>query len=621
MTNEEIGLYDPNEIRHIDESEPETWIVYPDWSQVPKHLKTKNKWMQEKRQVKKKSERSAQVRQRDGSRRDLFTEAQTSKATPQAIADYKYCSVFQHHCHKDQYSYYFEGEGRWCTDVKGVSKIGYGTSVGLTPNVMKAKFILHNTWIAVKAGRKTRFAVIDLDNHDGMPDELFLKAVRVLYDRYRGKECCHVDYKLKVSGVHFVFIFKDALPTLAVLKEMRRDLVELEQEQPELVAEMTRYGKQKGFGGLEIFPSNSGKEFNALTCNASGIRPTGGKECEFAIDAFVGPLPRLYKSDWKSRTNSIALMNWIDDEQRSYMETDVLIDRLRDLMIQKAQEAPQMPQEATKDKKAAKTSTKKQKTTETKQTEPKWMSAKGNQKEILFRAFGLGDFQGMKFNIAFKKLARTIQGVNPLRKEDEVFKDCWANYLRIRTMDHNLESSSLDDEKKAESVIRKIIRETANFGGQDDKKKSEEIWKKCRQSFAGLDFGRIDEWNLETKNKPLEIKYTSKDVEIFKVYLMPLLFTANKRNLNDTKWLMEVILRLTEQKEREGNGFGYDYLLKLFSGARFERFHLKDKVKIRKLMKGLVEAEYLKIKIYGKKGITATHWVLGERGRNCLGVN
>lgn len=108
----------------------------------------------------------------------------------------------------------------------------------------------------VRGGKWTRFVAIDHDLHNG-DLSIFRTQTQILLDRFYCRDNWHLELKdQQAGGVHYIRTFAKRRDIEAARCELRRQLVELDDQHPDLAARARAAGMHS-FATMEIYPDQS----------------------------------------------------------------------------------------------------------------------------------------------------------------------------------------------------------------------------------------------------------------------------------------------------------------------------------------------------------------------------
>ena len=223
---------------------------------------------------------------------------QTRPFTSRRAAQQRYLDIFFTHARKDEYGLW--ADDHWSTVTAEETGRPWDRTA-LTAD-MALRHANHGNTLALKSDGKTHFVVIDLDCHEKVDVDLFLRRAERLLQRFHG-DGWH--YQLRdgtITGLHFIKVF-----------DWPRRL----DEAREWAADQLRQMDEPGLDlmKLEIYPTFGG----------NGIRLALAKGYLLILDNIVDPV--VYR---KQQVGDVErYVNWLEEDNRQYFPKDRLMSYLR----------------------------------------------------------------------------------------------------------------------------------------------------------------------------------------------------------------------------------------------------------------------------------------------------
>ena len=167
--------------------------------------------------------------------------------------------------------------------------------------------------IGVMSTEKTRFVAVDHDFHGNDPT-VFLEQASVLLDHFHGWGTWHYQVKVgEITGMHHILTFDHPKNLKKVIAVVRKRLVQLDQQHPDLAARAKAAGMPT-FAKMEVFPQPN-KGFRLPLCQGY----------QMLLDQ---PLPMVAVRG-RMVQDVVGYVNWLNDPTRNYMPKQEILDLLR----------------------------------------------------------------------------------------------------------------------------------------------------------------------------------------------------------------------------------------------------------------------------------------------------
>ena len=351
----------------------------------------------------------------------------------------------------------------------------------------------------------------------------------------------------------------------------------------------------KTIAELEIYPTPN---------NGNGVRLPLCRDREMFTDK---PMPLItYRGQQvQDVENYIA---WLNDPSRQYMPKEKILGYLHYHSWQNVK-----PKEDEKGK--AKTD---EKSASKKKDQERW---RGNMGQWLYEFWIEGNANNRPLNEHITVLCRlaTTQGYS----EKAIVKKVMAF---ISDLPSCATSSSSRLLKGKVHRIENVIRSTAKYacdnnGHQPDAKNSTEIFAAALMAWPGFDSLDKSTWKVpEAKTMVAQTAVSpnwtgDQRRRLIAFFRRPLFVKDDSLIIR----LINGIVNLTIAKEKEGNGWGKEYLMKWMNDQFPEIKCAKDE-KRQRIMRCLEEEGIIRAKFRGKGGMYATHWTLGTVAQQALGI-
>ncbi len=579
------------------------------WREVPPEFKTKRQWLKVGRKVLDKAKPQARVlypRLVDNWCLDdnfleevtdewaLITDAPTNlfhfdqtapyRANSRTLAYFAFEEIFFDHARKDSYILKFDkAAGRerdeWYT-LTGYASIQNPADRGLLTSTAIRRHINQRDIVGIKAKDKTRFMLIDLDHH-GRDLAVFEAQAEVLLNEFHGRGTWHYQVKKHdVTGLHLIRTFPNLVDLDETTTLLRQILLRLDADNPELACRAKDAGMTT-LGELEIYPQRD-----------HGVRLPLCLDREVLLDA---PLS-LVSFKGKMVQDVEKYVAWLQNPNRQYMPKDRILDYLH--YFARLETKPKGP------------SPKKERVD--------WANGEisangwnGNLKRRLAGFWLHGNADGLPLNEHIVVLCRLAAAAGYSQQEIEASVNAFVKELpaAARTCSSRLLKGKM---RKIASVVKSTAKYACDDNGhQDDPELSMKKLKAALARWTGFDPLDKSTWSVLVTSVHITVtpKWSKQDTQAFETYLAKPLFVKDSSLLLR---FVNAIVNLTLQKEKEGNGWGKDYLEKWMKDKFPEIKCAKDE-KRQRILVALQELGIIKRRIEGKPKVTATHWVLGER--------
>ena len=582
---------------------------FESWREVSPEFKTKRQWLKAGRKVLDKAKPQARVihprlvnnwclddnfLEEVTDEWALITDAPTNlfhfdqttpyRANSRTLAYFAFEEIFFDLARKDSHILKFDkAAGRerdeWYT-MTGYASIQNPADRGFLSSSIIRKHINQREIVGIKAKDKTRVMLIDHDYH-GRDLAVFEAQADVLLNEFYGKATWHYQVKKHdVTGLHLIRTFPNPVDLEEATTLLRQLLLRLDAENPELA----RRAKDAGMatlGELEIYPQRD-----------HGVRLPLCLDREVLLDA---PLP-LVSFKGKMVQDVEKYVAWLQNPNRQYMLKERILDYIHHFA--RLETNPKAP------------SPKKERVD--------WangeISANGwnNKTKSRLPGFWLdGNADGLPLNEHIVVLCRLAAAYGYGQQEIESSVNAFVKELpaAARTCSSRLLKGKM--RKIANVVKTSAMCACDNNGHQDDPELSTRKLEAVLARWIGFDPLNKSTWSVlvTSVHVPVTPNWSKQDKADIETYLAKPLF------VKDTSLLLRfvnAIVNLTLQKEKEGNGWGKDYLEKWIKD-KFPQIKCAKDEKRQRILVALQELGIIKRRIEGKPKITATHWVLGER--------
>lgn len=595
-------------------TEAKSLLEFDSWKRVPPDLKTRSQWLRAGRKVGEKEEPSARVvyprivegpacfgpdtillDQTDDfsviseSSTPLFRFTQTApyKATSRTRAYDAFEDIFFRYARKDCWIRKTdELTGEELEEWDTVTENSYACKLHqrnrLTTGLIR-KHINQRQIIGVKGGTLTRFVLIDLDYHDRNL-MIFERQAEVLLDRFHGVGTWHCQVKRQdVTGIQFIYVFEEPRQLAVVLRVVREELLDLDRRHPELAAAAKAAG-MRPLGELELYPTQD---------NGNGVRLPLCRDREMLLDR---PLPL---TTWrKKRVQDVEqYIDWLNDPYRKYMDKQAVLDYLHYFAFESF--GPQRPRQVPQKPGGF--------------DQGRW---RGNLRRWLYEFWIEGHANRRPLNEHLAVLAR-LAAIYGYSEPDIVVR--LGHFIRELPSCAETCSSRLLHKKYRR--IDGVIRSTAKYayrdnGHQHDPSKSTAILQEVLMRWQTFDPLDKSTWAMPMARPSVTPQWTEQQRRRLCAFFRRPLFVKDDGLILR---FLSGIINLTLAKEKEGNGWGKEYLLKWMQ-ANFPEIKCAKDEKRQRILKTL-EAEGIITPLFrGRAGMYATHWTLGSVARQALGL-
>jgi len=591
--------------------------TYESWREVPSDCKTRSRWLRAGRKVPKHEKPTARVvypRIIEGmttfgldtvilDETDDFTiisDAPTPlfhlnqtvpyTATQRTLAYWAFEDIFFKHARKDCWIHKTDLEtGDELEDWSTESEYEYVDSPHLRNRLSTAlirKHINQRQIIGVKGGDLTRFILIDLDFH-GRNLKVFESQAEVLLDRFHGVGTWHYQVKRQnVTGIHFICVFEEPRALEAETNELRGILVELDGQHPELAAEAKAAG-MKSLAELEIYPTQD---------NGNGVRLPLCLDREMLLDK---PLP-LVMYQKKLVQDVEGYVRWLQDPDRKHMPKE----RVRDYLHYFAWENGSPVKKAPVKRDSERVGEIDQK---------RW---RRNMRRWLYEFWIEGKANNRLLNEHIVVLARlaATQGYS----ESDIRQRIGAMIRQLPDCAKSCSSRLLKGEyRKIDNTIRSTARYACDKNShQPDAKASTEILSAALTCWPDFDALDKSTWTAPTEKVTVTPNWTDEQRRRLCAFFRKPLFVKDDGLIIR---FINAVVNLTIAKEREGHGWGKEYLLK-WMNDQFPGIKCAKDEKRQRIMRCLEDEGIIQALYRGRAGMYATHWTLGAVAKQALGI-
>ena len=586
------------------------------WTRVPPNLKTAQQWLRAGRRVRKQEQPVARVVYPEivegqysfgpdtvildetddfsvvsAKPTPLFDLDQTRpyQATPRMFAYWAFEDIFLKHSRKDCWirkTDAITGEEleEWLTESEHDFFTKFHKRNLLSSNLIR-RHINQRQIIGVKSGTLTRFVVIDLDFH-GRNQRVFEAQAQVLLDKFHGVGTWHYQVKRHdVTGLQLIHVFDRPKELAVVQQEVRAILVELDAQHPELAAEARAVG-MKTLAELEVYP----------TQNGNGVRLPLCRDREMLLDK---PLPLVtYRK--KQVQDVEGYIRWLEDPNRQHLPKEKVLGYLhyhaweRTSLRVRAASKPSTSRAVQFDQR-------------------RW---RGNMRRWLYEFWIEGNANGRPLNEHIAVLARlaAVQGYS-----EEEIRDCVNAF--VRSLPKRADACSSRLMKGKFHQIENVVRSTAEYayesnGHQPDPEGSTDIFAAALMRWPGFDALDMSTWTVPVTKTTVIPNWSDEQRRRLCAFFRRPLFVKDDdliiRFING-------IVNLTIAKEKEGHGWGKEYLLKWMI-SQFPEIKCAKDEKRQRIIKCLESEGIIQVLFRGRSGMYATHWSLGSVAKLALGM-
>lgn len=587
--------------------------TFESWSEVTKDFKTRKQWLRAGRRVGKQEAPSARVvcpelifsgeeipheatildEQDDFSIvtdqiTTLFHESQTNAYTPKprTKAYWEFEEIFLRYARKDSWIRKTDKSGAeqedWITEHENPFETNVHRSNRLSDQHIR-QHINQKQIIGIKGGRFTRSVVIDLDFH-GRDLELFERQAEILLDRFHGTGTWHYQVKRHdVTGLQLIQVFEKPRELETAVAEIRDILVQLDMENPDQSTAAKSCG-MKSLANLEIYPTPN---------NGNGVRLPLCRDREMFLDA---PLP-LQKIGEREVQNVEAYIAWLTDPNRKYMPKEQILGYLH----YHAYQAPRTRSKTKPSSTSMEVSSKK-----------RW---KGNMRKLLYEFWVDGNHNDIPLNEHLVVIGRLAAAFGYSDKEI-----CEGLERMVRSLPESARDCSSRLLSGAFKKIDRVIQSTAEYvcnptGHQPMNKESKEIFAGALSNWQGFDPLNTKTWKVPIEKAFVAPNWTDEQIRRLVAFFKKPLFVKDEVLIMR---FINAIVQLTCVKEKEGNGWGTEYLMKWMK-SNFPEIKCGNDQKRQNIIDCLKDEGIIRQVIRGRAFMYATHWTLGSVARQAYG--
>jgi hypothetical protein len=448
------------------------------------------------------------------------------------------------------------------------------------------KHINQRQIIGVKGDKRTRFVIIDLDYH-GRDLHVFEQQAKALLDRFHGNGTWHFQVKRQdVTGLQLIYAFQNAKEITAVHNMLRGILAELDIQHPELAIASKNAG-MKSLADLEIYPT---------TNNGNGVRLPLCLDREMLLDK-----PLALIAHQKRQVQDVeGYIRWLSDPDRKYMDKEQILDYLHYFAQLGGKSLPKGVQKPPAGRIDS-------------ITEKQW---RGNLRRWLYEFWIDGNANGRPLNEHLVVLARlaAVQGYS----ESEIVQNMNGFIRELPASSKTCSSRLLKDQfRQIDGVIQSTAKYVCqNNGHQRDPKQSAEIFAAALVSWPEFDALDKSTWNAPVEKKTVVPNWSESQRKRLCAFFRKPLFVKDDELIIR---FLSGIVNLTIAKEKEGNGWGREYLLKWVNSQFPELKFAKDQ-KRQRIMVCLEAEGIIQAVCRGRAGMYCTHWTLGSTAKEALGI-
>ena len=289
-------------------------------------------------------------------------------------------------------------------------------------------------------------------------------------------------------------------------------------------------------------------------------------------------------------------MRWLNDTDRKYMPKERILDYLHYFAF------PEItPQASSKAKEKV-----------------DWangeIAANGWNKRLKSRLSGFwleGDADGVPLNEHIVVLCRLAAAYGYGQQEIESSVNAFVKELpaAARKCSSRLLNGKM---RKIANVVKSSVKFACDENGhQDDSDISTKKVKAVLARWKGFDPLNKSTWSkINTVAKvTVALNWSEQDKRDIVAYLAKPLFVKDDSLI--IRFVNEIV-NLTLRKDKEGNGWGKEFLLKWMNN-RFPEIKCAKDEKRQRIIVALQELGIIRVRVKGKVQISATHWVFGER--------
>ena len=594
---------------YIYAAEQEKRRDFESWREVPTEFKTKRQWLKAGRRVLAKAKPQARVvypriiewpcsddrfLAQVTDELTLITDPPTAlfhldqtkeyRASARTRAYFAFEEIFFDHARKDSYALKFDRrkgqeQDGWYT-VTGYADIPNPADRGFLSSAIIRRHINQREIVGIKATDKTLYRVIDLDFHE-RDAKIFEDQADVLLSEFHGKDTWHFQVKRHdVTGLHLIQVFEEARDLDEAVNELRQILIRLDAANPEL-AHRARNAGMATLAELEIYPNRN-----------HAVRLPLCFDREMLLDK---PLP-LVTVGKKQVQDVEGYIRWLNDTDRKYMPKEQILDYLHYFAIAECTPKASSPKKEKVD----------------------WangeISANGWNKKLKSRLPGFwleGDADGVPLNEHIVVLCRLAAVYGYCQQEIERSINAFVKELpaAARKCSSRLVNGKM---RKIASVVKSSVKFACDENGhQDDSAISLNKLEAVLARWNGFDPLNKSTWSKSNTVAKVTVtpKWSKQDKQDIVAYLSRPLFVKDDSLI--IRFVNEIV-NLTLRKDKEGNGWGKEFLLK-WMNSRFPEIKCAKDEKRQRIIVALQELGIIRVRVKGKLQLSATHWVFGER--------
>ena len=585
--------------------------TFDHWRQVPKTYATKTQWLKRGRKVKPNEKPTARwistVEAAPGdcgevwlNDPDLFLLVETEiplyhidqtqpvNLAPRSIAYLGFEEIFYEPARKDRHILRNES---WMT-IKARPGADFFWAKCLLTRQLVRQHINGSKIIGVMSTDKTRFVAIDHDFH-GNDRDVFLEQAAVLLDHLCAWGTWHYQVRLgEISGMHYILTFDDPMNLKKVIAVVRKRLVQLDKQHPDLAARAKAAGMPT-FSKMEVFPQPN-KGFRLPLCQGY----------QMLLDR---PLP-MVEVRGRMVQDVVGYVNWLNDPARNYMPKQEILDLLRQNLGAGKEKVNDKP--VVSKQKTAKKTIQKQQPSEI-------GSLKGccRQKTV---GFWRGTFNPHGSLNKFIMISARILFFEGVGEEDAV--ELLKKYVRELPVDARDCSSRLlaEDWSAIDTdIVNDVAKAYSDNGGQKDIDNSTDKLKTSVACWQKTGFRLSDKstWSNRARRPKgnLHIEWSDEDRKNISRYLGPAL---GKKHAHLACEVAEGIVKLVAQQHASKDGMDYGYWAVFLDQYGIAGRNRNKMARIIRACKALGLIEVHRKAIWGQRRGSATIYRPGELARN-----
>ena len=169
--------------------------------------------------------------------------------------------------------------------------------------------------------------------------------------------------------------------------------------------------------------------------------------------------------------------------------------------------------------------------------------------------------------------------------------------------------------------IENVVRSTAKYvcennGHQADAKRSTDIFAAALMHWPGFDALDLSTWTVPVAKTTAIPNWSDEQRRRLCAFFRRPLFVKDDDLIIR---FVDGIVNLTIAKEKEGHGWGKEYLLK-WMNSQFPEIKCAKDEKRQRMIKCLESEGIIQVLYRGRAGMYATHWTLGRVARLALGM-